>query len=321
MAVAHIVRRTQFKERGRNMILEREDWEESRCCLRPQDAAVELPHGKISVPEACTEGVPDGEEIGQVIADFDRLLAQDAKEEAGRYLEDWLERFEKNGDWACQITILNEMMGFYRNTGEKEKGLDSVKRGLALVREHELSGTVSGGTTFVNAATTMKAFGESKEAMAYYEQAFRVYGKSLAPDDYRFGGLFHNMALAFEDLGEYKRAEIYYKKAMEIMERLRPGSIMEIAVTWVNLAVLYEKWGREEEIDLCLNKAMDSFHARDVVRDAYYAFNCRKCADTFGHFGYFRMKKELNCEADRIYREVREKEEQNAGTGAFKTFL
>ena len=45
-----------------------------------------------------------------------------------------------------------------------------------------------------------------------------------------------------------------------------------------SLAVLYEKWGREEEIDLCLNKAMDGFHARDAARDAYYAFNCRKCA-------------------------------------------
>lgn len=291
------------------MILEREDWEESRCCLRPRDAAVELPHGNAPVPGTCMTGRADGHEIGRVIADFDRLLARDAKEEAGRYLEDWLERFEKNGDWACQITILNEMMGFYRNTGEKEKGLASVKKGLSLVMEHELSGTVSGGTTFVNAATTMKAFGKAKEAMPYFEQAFRAYGETLAPEDYRFGGLFHNMALAFEDLGDYKRAEIYYKKAMEIMERLRPGSILEIAVTWVNLAVLYEKWGREEEIDRCLNKAIDGFHARDAARDAYYAFNCRKCADTFGYFGYFRMKKELNSEADRIYREAEEKEE------------
>lgn len=279
------------------MILEREDWEEARCCLRPQDVTVEIPHGKKSY------------EIGQVIAEFDRLLARDAKEEAGRYLEDWLEQFEKNGDWACQITILNEMMGFYRNSGEKEKGLASVKQGLALVKEHKLSGTVSGGTTFVNAATTMKAFGEAKEAMPYYEQAFRAYGESLAPEDYRFGGLFNNMALAYEDLGDYKKAEVYYKKAMEIMERLRPGSILEIAVTWVNLTVLYEKWGREEEIDSCLNKAMDGFHDPEVVRDAYYAFNCRKCADTFGHFGYFRMKRELACEADRIYGAAGEKEE------------
>ena len=46
--------------------------------------------------------------------------------------------------------------------------------------------------------------------MPYYDQAFRAYGGSLPPGDYRFGGLFNNMALAWEDLGEYRKAEAYY---------------------------------------------------------------------------------------------------------------
>ena len=138
--------------------------------------------------------------------------------------------------------------------------------------------------------------------MPYYDQAFRAYGGSLPPGDYRFGGLFNNMALAWEDLGEYKKAEAYYKKAMDIMEALRPGSLLEIAVTWVNLAVLYEKAGRDGEIDGCLETAVEIFRSGEVPRDGYYAFNCRKCAETFGHFGYFRIKKELTETADRIYR-------------------
>ena len=110
-------------------------------------------------------------------------------------------RYEEAGDWASQITILNEMMGFYRNSGEREKGLAAVEKGLALVGDHGLSQTVTGGTTCLNAATTMKAFGKAAEAMPYYDQAFRAYGGSLPPGDYRFGGLFNNMALAWEDLG------------------------------------------------------------------------------------------------------------------------
>lgn len=93
---------------------------------------------------------------------------------------------------------------------------------------------------------------------------------------------------------------------MDIMEALRPGSLLEIAVTWVNLAVLYEKAGREEEIDGCLEKAVEIFRSGEVPRDGYYAFNFRKCAETFGHFGYFRIKKELTEAADRIYREAGE---------------
>lgn len=287
------------------MMLDREDWEESCCCFRPRAAASEVREKAAQVS------------IRKVIEGFDRLLDRDAKKEAAAYLEGWLAHFEETGDWSSQITVLNEMMGFYRNSGEKEKGLEAVRKGLALVGEHELADTVSGGTTYVNAATTMKAFGEARESLPYYEQAFRAYGQSLSPEDYRFGGLFNNMALAYEDLGEFKKAEVYYRKAMDIMEQLKPGSILELAVTWVNLAVLYEKWGRGEEIDGCLERAAAGFHSQLVPRDSYYAFNSRKCADTFGHFGYFRMKKELKEAADRIYGEAGEAQErEEAGRGS-----
>lgn len=284
----NIVRKICFGGLSERMI-EKEDWEEAGCCFRPTAKGAEISREEGQRP------------IQEIIEGFDALLAKDAKDEARAYLETWLSRCEEEGNWANQITILNEMMGFYRNSGEKEKGLWSVKKGFDLIAEHRLSETVSGGTTFVNGATTMKAFGEAKAALPYYEQAFRAYGQSLAPGDYRFGGLFNNMALAYEDLGDYKKAEVYYKKALDIMEALRPGSILEIAVTWVNLAVLYEKWGREEEIGDFLERAMEGFHSPLVPHDAYYGFNCRKCAETFGHFGYFRMKKELSGEADRIY--------------------
>ena len=240
------------------MILEKEDWEEPECCFRPHTAAAETVH---------TGSADGGPSVREVIQGFDRLLDRDAKREAAMYLEDWLARYEEAGDWASQITILNEMMGFYRNSGEREKGLAAVEKGLALVGEHGLSQTVTGGTTCLNAATTMKAFGKAAEAMPYYDQAFRAYGGSLPPGDYRFGGLFNNMALAWEDLGEYKKAEAYYKKAMDIMEALRPGSLLEIAVTWVNLAVLYEKAGRDGEIDGCLETAVEIFRSREVPRD------------------------------------------------------
>ena len=52
-------------------------------------------------------------QVREVIQGFDRLLDRDAKQEAALYLEDWLARYEEAGDWASQITILNEMMGFY----------------------------------------------------------------------------------------------------------------------------------------------------------------------------------------------------------------
>ena len=275
------------------MTLERGDWEEPACCftLGPRGEVVRLEEGK--------------HKASQVIEELDRLLGMDKTQEAAACLEARLLEAETAGDWALQVTILNEMMGLYRSTGEREKGLWSVKKGLALLGEHGLTQTVSGGTTYMNAATTMKAFGKAREAIPCYEHAFRVYGRNLSPGDYRFGSLFNNMALAYEDEGDYKRAEAYYKRALAIMEGLRPGSILELALTWINLAVLYEKWGQEEEIDRCLAQAAEGFHSNEVAHDAYYAFNCRKSAATFGHFGYFRLDRELTEEAERIYAAAR----------------
>ena len=105
------------------MILEKEDWEEPECCFRPHTAAAEAVH---------TGRADGGPSVRDVIQGFDRLLDRDAKREAALYLEDWLARYEEAGDWASQITILNEMMGFYRNSGEREKGLAAVEKGLAL---------------------------------------------------------------------------------------------------------------------------------------------------------------------------------------------
>ena len=183
------------------MYLEKEDWEEPRCCFdtggavseigagqggaaagpenaEPETADPENAGSKSAGPDcAKTESVKPETAVGkrrrpkkqlsiqEVIAEFDSLLAANLKKAAQNYLERWLKTYEETGDWASQITILNEMMGFYRNNGKQEKGLESVQKGLALIAEHRLEETVSGGTTFVNAATTYKTFGESEKRL------------------------------------------------------------------------------------------------------------------------------------------------------------
>lgn len=114
------------------------------------------------------------------------------------------------------------------------------------------------------------------------------------------------MALAWRTWESIERRRHIIRKPWISWRRCGREASWEIAVTWVNLAVLYEKAGREEEIDGCLEKAVEIFRSGEVPRDGYYAFNCRKCAETFGHFGYFRIKKELTEAADRIYREAGE---------------
>lgn len=254
--------------------------------------------------------------VQDVIRQLDRLLEQNRADEAETHLEAWLERAAEMGDWRARLTILNELMGFHRSSGKKEKGLSASAEGIRLVRDHGMERTVTGGTTFLNAATTMKAFGVTEEALPYYGEAERIFNRLLEPGDYRFAGLYNNLALAWTDMGQYEKAESYYRRAMAVLKEL-PGSEMELAVTWVNLACLYEKKEtdlsrREERTGDCLNRALACLDGPDCKRDGYYAFTCTKCAPTFGHFGYFLAERELKRRAEAIYGGIRHEQHEGA---------
>lgn len=278
-------------------------------------------HGKIPVRE--------------VISELDRLLDMDRPEEAKKRLEGWQERAEELGDWGGELTVCNELMGLTRSTGDRKAGLAAAERGLFLVSLHGMEETVTAGTTYINAGTTLKAFGKCREGLPLYEKAEQVYRANLRPDDYRFAGLYNNMALALGELGEFQKAQERCHKALEALREL-PGAELEIAVTLVNLACLYRDWQNEEgrgkdrgpeerkpggtagsrewmerwenKISSCLETAWEYLNRPGTARDGYYAFNCRKCAGTFGSFGYFRIERELLARAERIYAARREEE-------------
>ena len=263
----------------------------------------------MTIHDGCGRQIP----VRDVIEELDRLLESDRAEEAEHHMYRWLRRAGEMGDWQGEITLQNELMGFHRSSGKRDAGLLAAREGIRLIRSHEMERTVTAATTFLNAATTMKAFGETQEAIPYYEEAEKIYNRTLQPEDYRFAGLYNNLALAWTDLGQYERALLYYNRALSLLEKL-PGGVMELAVTWVNLACLWERKEenpdrREERIEECLNRAMEHLDRPDAERDGYYAFTCRKCAPTFGYFGWFLAEKELKRRADEIYRS-----NQNEGT-------
>ena len=84
-------------------------------------------------------------DVKQFVETLDGYLKAERLEEAGRYLEESFERAKDEGDWRTQITILNEMMGFYRSVGESEPGLASVYEGVPADRGARNAGDGDGG--------------------------------------------------------------------------------------------------------------------------------------------------------------------------------
>ena len=80
----------------------------------------------------------------------------------------------------------------------------------------------------------------------------------------------------------------------------------EEAITWLNMTAMYEKRDgiekAQEAIDRCLTEAWKKLEEAEKTAEAgYYAFVCDKCAPTFGYYGWFAVKNELQKRAEEIY--------------------
>lgn len=270
--------------------IESKDYIEPNCCF---DAGMEnLPDGR-----ATGRTVP----VPQIIARLDGLFDRGLEADAKSFLNTWRCCARAMGDWRGELSLLSELMGLHRRTGDKKSAMQAVDDGMELIKTHALCSTVSGATIMLNAATTMKAFGRAGDSLPVFQQVCRVYGEKLDPLDYRFGGLYNNMALSYADLGDTAAAEKYFQRAMAVI-RTCQNPENELAVTECNMAHMYDRAdGEDERIGQCMERAWAYLDSPHLPRDGYYAFTASKCAPAFDYFGYFIYAGELKERAEKIY--------------------
>ncbi len=271
--------------------IKQEDYSEPRCLLCETDPQSQ---------EAAITRIP----TGRVIEKLDSYLGKNDYDAAERHLRHWAQEAKEGGDTRGLYTVYNELMGLCRKLGKEAEAMDFAERTVQLVHELGMEQNVTGATAFLNAGTVYKAFGKAAEGFHFFEQAKAIYEAQLNPDDNRLAGLYNNMALSLVDLGRYDEAETLYQKAFAIMDADDDG-MADAAITLLNLANLVEArdglLDGNEQILGYLDRALALLHDPKLKHDGYYAFVCEKCAPTFGYYGYFADKQELEETARRIY--------------------
>ena len=213
--------------------------------------------------------------VKNFIAELDSYFARENLGGAGQCLLEWRERAVGAGDKSGELTVLNEMIGFYRQTKDEKAGMAAIKDAFLIIDELEIGGEISAATIYLNGATTMKSFGRSADAMEFYERTFEIYRAKMPEKSPLFAGLYNNMALALQDMKDFGRAEEYLRKAIEITEDLK-GSELETAVSCVNLAhLLYDKNNEDEEINSLMERALSILENPAYSGYDKYAFTCR----------------------------------------------
>lgn len=235
---------------------------------------------------------------------FDKLNEQFARNDlsgAGRTLDFWENEARSLNDLRGLLEILNEKIGYFRRTSEKEKALSAVNEAFELIEKKGIGDPISIGTVYLNGATTMKAFGLAEEAMPYYEKTRGIYEENLADDDYRIAALYNNMSSAYKDLGDYLKAEAACYKAIDLLKN-KEDCFGEIAVSLINVAhIYYDQEPSDERIDEIMDKAWELIMSDKNVHDGDFAFLCSKCYPSFGFFGYFQREAELRALTEKIY--------------------
>lgn len=158
---------------------------------------------------------------------------------AEEYMITALEKSKQDGEEEISLKLYNELIGYYRQTSEKEKLCDAINGVIKLLDDMDASGSISYATTMLNIANAYRAIGRLELAKEYYAKAQEIYDreikeKRLDSYDLSVAGLYNNMSLLYQELSDYKTAEELLRKALAIVTKNQDK--FEIAVTYANLA-------------------------------------------------------------------------------------
>lgn len=215
-------------------------------------------------------------DINQVLAEYDSMYGVKALSEIEAFLVEKLDQAYAEPDHYAAVTLLNEIIGFCRDTSQNEKGLEYCRQTLKLMQDMGLEGSVEYATGLLNVANAYRAFGKWEESHALYQQTEAVYREKLPEGEFNYASLYNNWSLLYQEMQDFNNARIMLEKALQVVSAY-PEAVMPIATTHCNLAVtllhIYQKNRQKEIYDLALKhlKQALEIHERDGGQDMHYS--------------------------------------------------
>ncbi|MCL1939496.1 MAG: tetratricopeptide repeat protein [Desulfovibrionaceae bacterium] len=196
-----------------------------------------------------------------------------------------LNQADAEKDFNAAVTILNEMMGFYRKISDHAASIKAGDQAIAILRSLGYENTVPFGTTLLNAATAHRAAGNTVRALEFFTGALGVFRHHLPEDDYRLAGVYNNVSSIYEELGNYDEAVENLELALTILEK-QDGVPLDTATVMVNLAHVLLKINRQDEAVAILEKAMAVFqNTRTEATGPQYAAALAGMAEAYYRIG------------------------------------
>lgn len=206
--------------------------------------------------------------VQEIFLQTDKLLEENRREEAEKLMQESIALAVEEQDDNSLLGLLNELLGFYRETGRHGEARVIGERAVAQAERMGLTGTVPYATTLLNVANACRAEGRLEESLEKYLQVQEIYRQQLAPDDMLAASFQNNFSLLYQEMGDFHKAKECLLHALQIVKE--KGSGYEIGVTYANLASTCVQLGRLEEAREYAEKSMETFE-KAGIRDSHYA--------------------------------------------------
>lgn len=216
----------------------------------------------------------DGQNMGkyeEYVDEIERLFEENRAKDAEKFMLNAVREAQSYGDKSFELQMLNELIGYYRQTSEKEQLVKVIERSITIADEMGLKehAKIPYATTLLNAANGYRSIGNLDKAKQYYEIVSTIYQESLQSDSMLYAGLYNNMSLLYQETGEYQLAGECLLKALSIVTHNQAP--FEIAVTYANLANVTVQLKEYEKAKEYALEAIHRFEERNTFDPHYCA--------------------------------------------------
>jgi tetratricopeptide (TPR) repeat protein len=206
-------------------------------------------------------------DINSIFNEVDKLFEENRAKDAEKLMLESLNEAVRTDNADARLQLLNELIGYYRQTGETDELIKTVEAAVMCAKEMGLEGSIPYATTMLNAATGYRAAGRTDESEKCYEVTEQIYSRKLPKNDMLWAGLFNNRSLLCQELGDYEGACRYLESALDIA--ISNNAEFETAVTYANLANTYVMAEKYEKAKVNAKAAVKRFDAMGL-HDPHY---------------------------------------------------
>ena len=114
-------------------------------------------------------------DMQKILEQVDRYFEENKGEEAESLMQQAAAQAVQEGDHSGLLQLLNELLGYYRETGQEESALTMAGQAIAQAELMGLQGTIPYATTLLNVASAYRVFGRLEESMGYDLQVQTLY--------------------------------------------------------------------------------------------------------------------------------------------------